>query len=67
VTKAGRKTFVAQCVHAVEAVGKTVAGVEFFPDGRLRVLTTDADLDAPSPVASGGWTDNAGEKAVHRA
>lgn len=64
---ARQKAFVASCVHAVEAVGKVVAGVEFYPDGRLRILTSDADLEAPSPVCSGSWTDHAGEKAIHRA
>lgn len=62
-----KRLSVARCVAQVEAVGKSVAGVEFFPDGRLRILTTDAALDAPSLFESGDWTDHAGKEALPRA
>jgi hypothetical protein len=43
--------------------------VESWPDGRVRVLTSAADVDAPSPTITGGddWTSHAGEKALPRA
>lgn len=57
---------VRRAVHAVEAVGLSIAAVEIWPDGRLRILTTAPTGEAEFQSAN-DWTAHAGEKEVSRA
>lgn len=63
-----RRSDFKRAVAHIESVGKKVAAVDFWPNGRFRLLTAE-DLAAAESAdeASEGWADLAGETEIPRA
>jgi len=59
-----RQSDVARAIQTVKSGGETVVGVEFFPDGRFRVLTGERAF-AVAVNDDGSWVDLAGETQDH--